>query len=94
MKNEKTRKWKPIVFREGIYAVADADRFAARCDDPKFVAKCLAQHQKWRKSEGEYVFHEDPKENAAPPLCPKALTIVEDAAIRFLMEAAKCRARA
>lgn len=93
MKDENARRWKPVVFREGPYGVVDSDRFASKCaGSPKFVATCLAQHQKWRKSEGEYVFHEDPKENADPPLCPKALTIVEDAAIRFLMEHAKCKA--
>ena len=80
------KKWHPIVFREGVYSVADSDRFSKKCDDPRFVAKCLAQHQKWRKGEGEYKFNEDPKKNAEPPLCPKALTIVEDAAIRLLME--------
>lgn len=93
MKGKNTKKWKPIVFREGPYAAIDCERFASKCSgNPKFVAKCLAQHQKWRKSEGEYKFHEDPEENSDPPLCPKALTIIEDAAIHFLMEIEKCKA--
>lgn len=87
--------WKPIEFRNGSEGVADAAMFGQMCrDSPKFVADCLCQYQMWRKGEGEYKEYEtDPTRNAPPPMCPKALTIVEEAAIQMLLEYGKVKPR-
>lgn len=79
-------KWTPIAFREGADGVIDAKRFRTRCQKPKFVADCLARELAWRKGEGEYAFNEDPQKNADMPFCPKALSIVQEEAIRMLVE--------
>lgn len=79
-------KWKPVVFRDGAYGKLDANRFTTKCLDPKFVAKCLSQYQKWRREEGEYEWDGEPENRPDMPFCPEALGIVEDAAIRFMLE--------
>ena len=86
--NQKTRAkksvWKPIEFMEGEHGALDRQIFRKKCEDPKFVARCIAENLKWRRGEGPYAFSEDPKKNAPMPFCPQAFSIVEDAAIRFL----------
>lgn len=85
--SRKKTAWKPVEFRAGADGVSDAGRFRDKCEgSPKFVASCLSQYQMWRKGEGEYEFGNDPSKNAPPPLCPKALTIVEETAIQMLLE--------
>ena len=81
------KKWKPVVFRDGAYGKLDANRFTIKCLDPKFVAKCLSQYQKWRRGEGEYEWDsDDPCDQPDIPFSPSALGIVENCAIRHLME--------
>lgn len=87
----KKKKWKPIEFRDGPYRVIDANKFAEKCKNPKYVAECLSQHQKWRRGKDEYEFYDDPTKISEPPFCPAALGIVEDAAIGFLLEYDKQR---
>lgn len=58
--------------------------FDRSCNDPAFVIKCLEKYQRYRKGVGEFSFNEDPSKIAPPPFCARALTIVEDAAIRHL----------
>ena len=62
----------------------DEGRFVLACEDPAFVIKCLEKYQRYRKGVGEFAFNEDPSKIAPPPFCARALTIVEDAAIRHL----------
>lgn len=85
------RKWNDIQFRDGAEGVVDAEKFRAKCKKPKFVAECLARYQAWRTGAGEYAFNEEPSKNKPMPLCPKALTIVEEEAIRMLVEYSKIR---
>lgn len=58
----------------------EEERFKKSCEDPRIVAKYLEEHQRWRKGEDE----EEGEAPNPPPLSPKALTIVEDAAIEWL----------
>lgn len=78
----KKKKWKPIEF----YRVIDANKFAEKCSNPKYVAECLSQYQQWRRGEGEYEWDGDPVNRPEMPLCNTALGIVEDAAIGFLLK--------
>ena len=88
----KKKRWKPIEFRDGPYRVIDANKFAEKCKNPKYVAECLSQYQKWRKGEGEYEWDgDDPCDGPDAPFCTAALSIVEDAAIGFLFEYDKQR---
>ena len=81
------KKWKPVEFRDGPDRVIDANKFSGKCkDSPRYVAKCLAQYQKWRRGEGEYEWDGDPANRPEIPFCPEAIGIVEDAAIGFLLE--------
>lgn len=80
----KKSAWKPIEFMAGEYGALDAQIFTAKCEDPRFVAQCLAENLAWRRGQGRYKFSSDPKKNKPMPLCPRALSIVEEAAIRFL----------
>lgn len=81
---KKNSAWKPIEFMEGEHGALDRQVFWEKCKDPKYVARCIAENLKWRRGEGPYAFSEDPKKNAKIPLCPKALSLVEEAAIIHL----------
>lgn len=82
----KAIKWAPVVFRSGADGVVDARKFRAKCQRPKFVADCLARYRSWRRGEGEYEFSEIPAGNAPQPFCPRALSIIEEEAVRMLVE--------
>lgn len=82
----KESKWTPVEFRAGADGVVDAKKFRAKCQRPKFVADCLARYKDWRRGEGEYEFNDIPGDNSPQPFCPKALSIVEEEAIRMLVE--------
>ena len=86
VQKNRTKKsaWKPIEFMAGERGALDAQIFTTKCEDPRFVAQCLAENLAWRRGQGRYTFSADPKENEPMPLCPQALSIVEEAAIRFL----------
>ena len=86
VKQKRTKKsvWEPIEFKAGERGALDAQIFTTKCEDPRFVAQCLAENLAWRRGQGRYKFSEDPKKNEPMPLCPQALSIVEEAAIRFL----------
>ena len=79
----RSRKWRPVVFRDGSYGVVDAERFKTKCANPRFVADCLVQYQKWRRGEGEY--GAVGMDAADPPFSPAALSIVENCAVAHLM---------
>ena len=83
-KRTKKSVWKPIEFMAGERGDLDAQMFTSKCEDPRFVAQCLAENLAWRRGQGRYKFSEDPKKNEPMPLCPQALSIVEESAIRFL----------
>lgn len=81
---KKKSAYKPIEFRDGEYGTLDEKFFSDKCEDPRFVAQCLAENLAWRRGIGRYKFSADPKKNEPMPLCPRALSIVEESAIRFL----------
>ena len=82
----KAKKFKPVEFGTGLDGGIQEAKFRIKCEDsPKFVAECLMENQNWRRGKGRYEFNEDPKKNAPMPFCPRALGIIEDAAIKFLM---------
>lgn len=83
-KRTKKSGWEPIEFMAGERGELYAQIFTMKCEDPRFVAQCLAENLAWRRGQGRYKFSEDPKKNESMPLCPRALSIVEEAAIRFL----------
>ena len=85
------KEWEPIEFREGTEGAEDERAFRDECGCPAFVAMCIRQHRKWRKSEGEYAYDGNPARYKMQPFCPRALTIVEDAAIRMLEGMGKSR---
>lgn len=59
--------------------------FYNRCGNPRFVARCLKEHNMWRRSEGEYgLGDDDPKEYRSAPFGPKALGILIEYAIEYL----------
>lgn len=89
---KKKAAWKPVEFMAGEHGALDAQVFAAKCDDPRFVATCLTEQLMWRRGDGRYKFSDDPKKNAPMPFCPQALSIVEEAAIRFLKNYAEIHA--
>ena len=91
-KRAKKSAWKPIEFMAGEHGALDAQIFTAKCEDPHFVAQCLAENLAWRRGQGRYKFSADPKKNKPMPLCPRALSIVEEAAIRFLKSYAEINA--
>ena len=91
-KRAKKSAWKPIEFMAGERGELDAQIFTTKCEDPHFVAQCLAENLAWRRGQGRYKFNADPKENEPMPLCPRALSIVEEAAIRFLKSCADIHA--
>ena len=83
----KAKEFKPVEFGKGLAGGIQEAKFRMKCEDsPKFVAECLMENQNWRRGKGRYEFHEDPKKNAPMPFCPRALGIIEDAAIKFLMQ--------
>lgn len=82
--NPMGNEWTPVKFGEGKKGAEDERHFRDKCKDPSFVAMCIRQHRKWRKAEGEYAFDVDPLNYKEQPFCPRALTIVEDEAIRIL----------
>ena len=77
---DKEKKWDPI----RVANPGDEDKLKEKCKDPAFVAMCLEQFQLWRRGKGEYSFSEDPENDSPMPLCPRSLSIVEDAAIEML----------
>lgn len=82
----KEKAFKPVEFGTGLDGRIQEAKFRMKCEDsPKFVAECLVENQNWRRGKGRYEFHDDPKKNAPMPFCPRALGIIEDAAIKFLM---------
>lgn len=81
---KKKAAWKPIEFRKGEHEALDRQIFRKKCKDPKFVARCIEENLKWRRGEGPYAFNADPKKNARMPLCPQALSLIEEAAIIHL----------
>ena len=82
----KAKAFKPVEFGKGLDGGIQEAKFRIKCEDsPKFVAECLIENQNWRRGKGRYEFNEDPKKNAPMPFCPRALGIIEDAAIQFLM---------
>lgn len=81
--NDKTEEWTPVEFAPGPAGEECEKAFRARCEDPGFVASCLRRYQRWRRGEGEYAVAEDPEKHLPMPFCPRALSIVEDAAIKF-----------
>lgn len=82
----KAKAFKPVEFGTGLNGGIQEAKFRMKCEDsPKFVAECLVENQNWRRGKGRYEFNEDPKKNAPMPFCPRALGIIEDAAIKFLM---------
>ena len=82
----KKKAFKPIEFGTGLDGCIQEEKFMMKCEDsPKFVAECLVENQNWRRGIGRYEFSDDPEKNAPMPFCPKALGIIEDAAIKFLM---------
>ena len=91
-KRTKKSVWKPIEFMAGEHGALDAQVFTAKCEDPRFVAQCLAENLAWRRGQGRYKFSADPKKNKPMPLCPRALSIVEEAAIQFLKSYAQIHA--
>ena len=91
-KRTKKSVWEPIEFIAGERGELDAQMFTSKCEDPRFVAQCLAENLAWRRGHGRYRFSADPKKNKPMPLCPRALSIVEDAAIRFLKSYAEINA--
>ena len=80
--------FEPVTFDYGANGVKQAEAFCRKCEDPVFVAECLAEYQSWRRGTGRYAFSDESEKTAPMPLCPVALGIVEDAAIKFLMEGA------
>lgn len=83
-KRTKKSAWKPIEFMAGEHGALDRQIFRKKCEDPKFVARCIAENLKWRRGEVPYAFNEDPKKNAPMPLCPQALSLIEESAIIHL----------
>ena len=82
----KEKAFKPVEFGTGLDGRIQEAKFRMKCEDsPKFVAECLVENQNWRRGKGRYEFHDDPKKNAPMPFCPRALGIIEDSAIKFLM---------
>lgn len=81
----KPKAFKSVEFDEGAKGDRQIAAFRRKCENPKFVAECMVEHQCWRRGTGRYEFREDPEKNAPMPFCPKALGIIEDAAIQFLM---------
>ena len=77
--------FEPVTFDYGDKGAKQAEAFCRKCEDPRFVAECLAEHQSWRRGTGRYAFSEESEPPAQMPFCPKALGIIEDAAIKFLM---------
>lgn len=63
----------------------EVKEFIDACDDPRFVVKCLEEHNRWRRGQDEYGYGEDnPVEFRSMPLGPKALGIVVEASVRHL----------
>ena len=86
VKKKKTQNaFKPVEFDEGAKGNRQIAAFKRKCRNPKFVAECLVECQSWRRGKERYKYEVVPKKNAPMPFCPLALGIVEDAAIRFLM---------
>lgn len=81
----KAKAFKPVEFSVGAKGARQIDAFRSKCLSPRFVAECMMEYQSWRRGMGRYEFNMDPKKNAPMPFCPKALGIIEDAAIQFLM---------
>ena len=82
----RAKAFKPVEFGTGLDGGIQEAKFKMKCEDsPKFVAECLVENQNWRRGKGRYEFHDDPNKNAPMPFCPRALGIIEDAAIKFLM---------
>jgi len=82
----KAKAFKPVEFGTGLDGGIQEAKFRMKCEySPKFVAECLVENQNWRREKGRYEFHEDPKKNAPMSFCQRALGIIYDTAIKFLM---------
>lgn len=76
---------KKIAFPIELKSEYEISEFRNECENPRFVAKCLAEHNRWRRGQDEYgLGEENPEDLRQMPLGPQALGIVIESAVEHL----------